>query len=387
MAYQTGNGSAGLTALLRPPSHGTVDFLGFARGAAIGDELNWRDQLREQDQIRLRRSVQDEDDERRARTYMASMLTNMQTAASAGVDPTDYFIQQREQMMADPAFQSMNAETQHMVINRMGQSVALQLQALKNAGDMRGARRLADSFGLTYPTNDAMLAGAAGNYAQQIDAINQMYGSDIQLSPDGQTVSMNGMSMPAHAAISVLNSLGNRPESLQNAMFEWNMKADQMNQWDQALAQAGLNRWGMRVDGQQPGAPVVPGMLGAQPAVPGAQPAAPGAQPAVPGAQPAMADPTRAVSAGVQRAIQYAPVDVTFGQQVSAMNALTANPWQPPYDAIQQIRASRPWQAYFGQRPGDTGNPEGVVFGGQPGSYTRGPFTFQHLPTYTKPTP
>lgn len=244
MAYQTGAGEQGLSALMQRPSHGTIDFMGFARGAAMADEMNWRDRVRQQDRDRLDRSREDETHERQARTYMASMLTNMQTAASAGVDPTDYFIQQREQMMADPNFQAMPAEVQHLVINRMGNSVALQMQALKNSGDMQGMARLSEAFGLTNPDNPAALAAASGDYAQQIQAVNQMYGSNIQLSPDGTTVDWNGMQMPAHEAIAALNQAGNRPEGLQMAMLGWSNQQDFLGRRLDSLGRMGFDEFG-----------------------------------------------------------------------------------------------------------------------------------------------
>lgn len=242
--FHTGDGSQGLSALLRGPSHGTIDFMGFARGAALADEMNWRDRLRSQDEIRLQRSMDDEQHERQARTYMASLLTNMQTAASAGVDPTDFFIQQREQMLADPNFQAMPAEVQHLVINRLGNSAALQLQALKNAGDVQGIQRLSDAFGLTSPVNAPAMAGHVGDYGAQINAINAMYGSDIQLSPDGSTVSMAGLSMPAHEAIAVLNQTGNSVPALQQALHEWATASELRGRHLQARERMGFDEFG-----------------------------------------------------------------------------------------------------------------------------------------------
>lgn len=247
----TGYGSPGLQALLQRPNHGTLDFLGFARGAAIADEMNWRDKVRSLDEDRLRRAQLDEMQERQARTYMASLLTNMQTAASAGVDPTDYFIQQREQMLADPAFQNMPAEVQHMVINRLGNSVALQMQALRNADDLQGIRRLADAYGLSTPVNEARLAGASGDFARQIEAVNRMYGSDIQLSPDGTTVSFNGMEVPAPFAVSALNAGNNRPEALLDAMTSWSMNSETQARYRQAMARSGLDEFGLPLGGVQ----------------------------------------------------------------------------------------------------------------------------------------
>lgn len=384
MAYHTGSGSTGLTTLLQRPSHGTLDFMGFARGAAIADEMNWRDQLREQDQIRLARSVQDEDDERRARTYMASMLTNMQVAADAGVDPTDYFIQQREQMMADPAFQNMNAETQHLIMNRMGNSVALQLQSLSKAGDLQGARRLSDAFGLTTPVDDSMLAGASGNYAQQIAAINQKYGSDIQLSPDGQTVSMNGMSMPAHGAIALLNQYGNRPESLQQAMYLWSTNAEARAEMEASFNRAGIDRWGNPTGAQRT-------EVGAQPQTQGniadlflppqlqqqQQQQQPGAEPTPqPSAPPTAEQP---YSWG-------GPNGVTAGEQAKAIATLTQNPLAAPFLAFDQGRRNSPlWQYMDTLHPGDSATLGDLLTKGGSGQAQFGPFTFRHLPDYSKP--
>lgn len=247
----TGYGDRGLQALLQRPSHGTLDFLGFARGAAIADEMNWRDKVRSLDEDRLRRAQTDEVQERQARTYMATLLTNMQTAASAGVDPTDFFIQQREQMMADPSFQNMPAEVQHMVINRLGNSVALQMQALRNAGDLQGISRLANAYGLTTPVNDARLAGASGDFARQIEAVNNLYGSNIQLSPDGTTVSFNGLEVPAPFAISALNASNNRPEALLDAMMSWSMNTDTQDKYRQAMARSGMDEFGLPLGGVQ----------------------------------------------------------------------------------------------------------------------------------------
>lgn len=243
VTFNSGTGSQGFQALMQRPQAGTLDFTSFARGAAIADDMNWRDRIRSLDEDRLRRTQEDELHDRQARTYMASLLTNMQTAASAGVDPTDFFIQQREQILADPAYQNMPAEVQHQVINRLGNSVALQMQSLMNAGDTQGISRLADAYGLTTPVNQPMLAGSAGDYAGQIDAINQMYGSDIQLSPDGSTVAMNGMTMPANAAIATLNAAGNRPEALQGAMYQWTTSQDYRARLTDALNRSGLDEF------------------------------------------------------------------------------------------------------------------------------------------------
>lgn len=384
-AYRTGGGSAGLTALLQRPNHGGIDFMGFARGAAIADEMNWRDQLRQRDEIDLMREAKQSDDEYAARTYMASMLTNMQVAADTGVDPTDYFIQQREQMMADPAFQNMNAETQHLIMNRMGNSVALQLQALAKAGDLQGARRLSDAFGLTTPVDDSMLAGSSGNYAQQVEAINQKYGSDIQISPDGQTVSMNGMTMPAHGAVAILNQFGNRPESLQQAMYLWNTNADVRAEMEASFSRAGIDRWGNPLSGQRPGAaPAVQPQgniadLFLPPNLRGQQGQA-GADPSLP--------PSAAVPPGAEQPYRWGgPNGVTGAQQAEALATLTQNPLAAPFLAFNWGRSNSPlWQRMDTLQPGDTATLGDLLTKGGAGQAQYGPFTFRHLPQYNKPS-
>lgn len=273
-SYATGAGDAAFRQLMTPANNGSVDFMAFARGAAMADELNWRDHLRQLDYDRLGRTRQDETDERQARTYMASLLTNMQTAASAGVDPTDFYIQQREQMLGDPAFQSMSPEVQNMVINRLGHSLALHAQSLKNAGNATDLKRVLEAYGLVSPVTGAAAAGMAGDYARQIDAVNQQFGSNIQLSPDGQTVSFNGMSMPAHAAIAELNRAGNRPDALQAVMYQYQTNSEYRDRLNAAYSRQGLDEFGFPIGGAQYGGmPVgtgVPANTGGLPAGTGA---------------------------------------------------------------------------------------------------------------------
>lgn len=227
-----------------------IDFMAIARGRRLGENHNWEDRQRQFADIRnqferqeLEQKMQNMAFNRQAQAYTAPVINNWQRAADAGVSAPDFFIQQREQIMADPAFQSMTPEVQQRVWKALGSSVVAQLQDLQRQGLVADATRLASAYGFGDVTTPLDRAAMSGNPQQITDALRTMYGADLTVNPDGNTVNILGTDVPLDVALpGILQSrqvAGAFPAAATQRMA--NMQRDDLkNQRDQEYAALGF---------------------------------------------------------------------------------------------------------------------------------------------------
>lgn len=197
--FSTGSGTSALSQLVGMPAGRGIDFMAYAKGRELANELNWRDEVRGADRQNLYSAMTAADQNREAQAYMATLMHNKQMAVAAGVSPTDFLIQQREQIMADPAFQRMSPEVQSKILTNLGSVAALSMETASNANDFNAASQLAQAFGLIPKQNQAMLqAASTGNTQAILDDLNRRAGTNFQMDSNGM-LDINGVKVPADA--------------------------------------------------------------------------------------------------------------------------------------------------------------------------------------------
>jgi hypothetical protein len=174
-----------------------IDFMAYARGqrTALDNMLQEERLLRERSE--REREWEKQLLDRQAASYLSTSTTNQQLAADAGISPIDYMIQQREQTLADPNFQRMPPALQQAIVEQMRGQAVLMAQNAYNQGNMADANRLVSAYGNLPLASQFQTAGLSGNVAQIVQAMNEQFGTNAVLSEDGQTVTVNGTTMPA----------------------------------------------------------------------------------------------------------------------------------------------------------------------------------------------
>ena len=172
-----------------------IDFTALIEGERLADTANWANIRRIQDQedyaIKRERALAQLGAERQGREashYLSTILPNLQRYADQGLNPVDALINQRSAIQNDPQFQSMAPEVQTQVINGLGQTASLHMQALKNAGNYTDLQRLVDAFGGTNPVNPLGAAVASGDPMAIFNAVNAQSPGAVKLSADGKFV-------------------------------------------------------------------------------------------------------------------------------------------------------------------------------------------------------
>ena len=273
-----------------------IDFMAYARGqrTALDNMLQEERLLRERSE--REREWEKQLLDRQAAGYLSTSTTNQQLAADAGISPIDYMIQQREQTLADPNFQRMPPALQQAIVEQMRGQAVLTAQNAYNQGNVADANRLVSAYGNLPLASQFQTAGLSGNVAQIVQAMNAQFGTNAVLSEDGQSVTVNGITMPAVEFARQAYASGSGSGGL-TALAAWQeaqrLEQARQSEYAQALRLAGIDpaSVGLGAAGVAPAAP------GAAPAAPGAAPAAPGAAPAAPGAAPAsVADVARAAA-------------------------------------------------------------------------------------------
>ena len=294
-----------------------IDFMAYARGqrTALDNMLQEERLLRERSE--REREWEKQLLDRQAAGYLSTSTTNQQLAADAGISPIDYMIQQREQTLADPNFQQMPPALQQAIVEQMRGQAVLMAQNAYNQGNMADANRLVSAYGNLPLASQFQTAGLSGNVAQIVQAMNEQFGTNAVLSEDGQSVTVNGTTMPAAEFARQAWASGSGSGGL-TALAAW-QEAQRMEQARQAeYAQA------LRLAGINP-ASVGLGAAGAAPAAPGAAPAAPGAAPAAPGAAPAAPGAAGAAPASVADVARAAAEQEILGARAQ-QDAVLASP-------------------------------------------------------------
>lgn len=290
----------------------SIDPMAFIRGADAARNANWQDFTRshQSHQMALQREQwSDQMDDlrfnREAQSYTAPLITNLQRAADAGVNSADFLIQQREQVLADPAFQSMPPETQMRVLDSLGNAARLRVQDLQRTGQFDDVARLTSAYNIVDPVMAIDRAGQTGDIA----AILATRG--LVADADGM-VDIGGTRIPAAVvALGLARSQGQFSGALPDVV-RYIQDAERRKQEQDALEQM------QRLFG---GTPVpVEGV----PATPTGVPGTPGAQPQAANAVPAAGAGGTASSAAVASAF-----GLPTGQGLTLNQALT-QPIAPP---------------------------------------------------------
>ena len=170
-----------------------IDFTGLIRGQQMADNANWANirRIQDQDTYAIQREEQlakqlQQRQGREASTYLSTILPNLQRYADQGLNPVDALINQRAAIQNDQAFQSMSPEVQTQILNGLGQTASLHMQALKNSGDYTNLQKLVSTFGGTNPINQLGAAVASGDPTSIFNAVKAR-GAAIELI-DGNVV-------------------------------------------------------------------------------------------------------------------------------------------------------------------------------------------------------
>lgn len=259
-----------------------IDFNALTRGRRLAHQDNLADakerRIADAYEFQREEALRQRDEQgwnRQAQAYTAPILTNWHNAADAGMSPADFFINQRESVLADQGFQGLSPEVQQRVLQSLGQSVAIQLQDAQRSGNLTDAARLARAYGLNPDTvaSPVDLARQSGDLAQQIQAVNQLYGANLVLDDDG-TVNIGGVKVPAVQALAEImrgrSTTAAFPAAIQQLNYQQQL-AQQQSRDAQMYAAAGFTKnaagqWippvptgGVMPAGSIPGAPGAPG--------------------------------------------------------------------------------------------------------------------------------
>ena len=184
----------------RAPS-GYIDFTAIGRGRRDRQLEAQADEVYEFNRDQRQRDMELRQWDRQAADYLAPLLGNRQAAVDAGVSPIDFFVQQREQMLADPGYQALDPQAQLRAVNQLQQSALVTAQQAQQRGDLGAANRLMEAFGV-YPANTQVdLAAQSGDAGQIVQAIQQQYGSDLGFDPTTDTVMIAGQRRPVLEAL------------------------------------------------------------------------------------------------------------------------------------------------------------------------------------------
>lgn len=172
-----------------------IDFTGMIRGQQLAENANWANirRIQDQDTYALQREEalakqQQQRQGREASHYLSTILPNLQRYADQGLNPVDALINQRAAIQNDTAFQNMTPEVQTQILNGLGQTAALHMQALAKAGDHTNLQRLVSTFGGTNPINPLGAAIASGDPVAVFNAVNARTPGAYTMSEDKQFV-------------------------------------------------------------------------------------------------------------------------------------------------------------------------------------------------------
>ena len=203
-----------------------IDFTALSRGRRRAELDNQADErfLRERERYDFERAGreqrwQDQQWQRQAAAYLAPLVGNQQLAADAGVGAADFLLQQREQIIADPNFQAMPPEVQSQVLNQLRGSAITTAQQAQSQGDLDLANQLVQAFGNFPVASGVDQALLTGDPARIAEAMNQQFGSNLQIDADGM-VDIGGVRVPAIEAIRAATAAGSPLGALGTAAAE-----------------------------------------------------------------------------------------------------------------------------------------------------------------------
>lgn len=227
-------GQQGITSLMNRPNVG-LDFLAFARGQQMANDMSWQNRQRDIAAQQLFDWEENRNLNKAVQQYLAPLTNNMSRAVSAGEDPTNYFIRQRQQILDDPTFNQMDARAQNMVLSRFAEPAKLKIQQLIKSNRLADAKRLSDAFGFG-DVDDFDIAVASGDPDRVWDAIAKRhgYGDNYWEGRDefgNATVSFNnGPAVPKYVMAAYYSKYG--PAGLWMAQTQIGQARDKQAQYD-----------------------------------------------------------------------------------------------------------------------------------------------------------
>ena len=178
------NFTGGVTSLLDRNRRAGIDFLSAARGQQMANDVAWLNRQREVADLQLQDWEEQRMRTRAAQNYLAPIANNMQRALTANENVSDFLINQRNQMLADPTYQSFDANTQALINRSLGNTVNNQLNQLIRTGNLSEAEKLGAAFGISAvnPVTTAIQSGNPEAIAAAINAQNPY--ADIWMGDD-----------------------------------------------------------------------------------------------------------------------------------------------------------------------------------------------------------
>ena len=178
------NFTGGITSLLDRNRRAGIDFLSAARGQQMANDVAWLNRQREVADLQLQDWEEQRMRTRAAQNYLAPIANNMQRALTANENVSDFLINQRNQMLADPTYQSFDANTQALINRSLGNTVNNQLNQLIRTGNLSEAEKLGAAFGISAvnPVTTAIQSGNPEAIAAAINAQNPY--ADIWMGDD-----------------------------------------------------------------------------------------------------------------------------------------------------------------------------------------------------------
>lgn len=173
-----------------------IDFTALIKGQQMADQSNWSNirRIQEQDTYAIARESalakqMEERQKREATHYLSTIMPNLARYADQGLNPVDALLNQRAAIQNDTnGFGMLAPETQSLVLNGLGETAKLQVQALANAGKWDDVQRLTAAFGGVNPVNPLGPAIASGDPLAVFNAVNAQSPGAFTLTPDQKFV-------------------------------------------------------------------------------------------------------------------------------------------------------------------------------------------------------
>ncbi|MCM1516209.1 MAG: hypothetical protein NC080_07365 [Paraprevotella sp.] len=166
--YSPANYLGGVNTLLQRRPVGQIDLLATARGAQMADDVGWLNRQRDVANTQIQDWEEARDINRQASEYLVPLTNNYYNAIAAGENPTDFLMNQRDQMMAHSGFLQLDPKVQAKVQQQFANMAKVQLANLLQSGRVPEATRLAEAYGLTSLVPDRAATVQSGNLANII---------------------------------------------------------------------------------------------------------------------------------------------------------------------------------------------------------------------------
>lgn len=168
----TAGNTYGIKALMERPKYG-LDFLSFARGQQMANDISWQNRQRDLGAQALADWERNRKINREVQTYLSPLAGNMAAAESNGIPKHQFILDQMNAISGDEGFRSLTPEAQNKIREYMANQGKTLINDYLSTGDpaqAQAAYTLAQGLGIPTVTNWDV-ARASGNLDSMVNAL------------------------------------------------------------------------------------------------------------------------------------------------------------------------------------------------------------------------